>query len=184
MQVALFGGSFNPPHVAHILGAAYLLSVPAFDRVLVVPVYEHAFDKSLAPFDDRVEMCRLALSWLPGVEVSRVEERLARPSRTLNTVEHLLQAHPDWQLRLVVGADVLAEVDKWYRFEDVQRLAPVYALGRAGGEVPGPRPVLPDVSSTEVRRLLASADPDDARTLDALLPRAVHDYILRRGLYR
>jgi nicotinate-nucleotide adenylyltransferase len=184
MQVALFGGSFNPPHVAHVLAATYLRCVPGFERVLVIPVYEHAFDKALAPFDDRIEMCRLALSWIPGVEVSGIEERLGRPSRTLHTVQHLLGEHPDWKLRLVVGADVLAEVDKWYRFETVERLAPLYALGRVGAGPGTPRPVLPGVSSTEIRELLRSDAPEDAARVAFLLPRAVHAYIQERGLYR
>jgi nicotinate-nucleotide adenylyltransferase len=76
MQVAFYGGSFNPPHVAHVLAAAYLRSVGGFDRVLFVPVFSHAFDKQLADYEHRVRMCELAVGWLPGVEVSRVEERV------------------------------------------------------------------------------------------------------------
>lgn len=82
-RVAVFGGSFNPPHVGHVLGVVYALSTAPIDEVLVVPVYRHPFAKPLAPFADRLEMCRLALGWLPRVTISRVEEEAsaARASR-------------------------------------------------------------------------------------------------------
>src|SRR5688572_21772618 len=114
MDVAFYGGSFDPPHVAHVLAASYVLATGAFERVLVVPVPAHALDKRLAPFEDRVEMCELALGWLPGVEVSRIEQSLPLPSRTLYTLKALKSAHPDWSLRLVIGADVLLETQKWH----------------------------------------------------------------------
>jgi nicotinate-nucleotide adenylyltransferase len=69
MKVACYGGSFDPPHVAHVLLAAYVLTVEAFERVLVMPVFSHAFDKQLAPFEHRLRMCELAMGWLPRVEV-------------------------------------------------------------------------------------------------------------------
>jgi nicotinate-nucleotide adenylyltransferase len=182
VRVALFGGSFNPPHVAHVEAAKYLLGPGGFDRVLVIPVYEHAFDKDLAPFEDRVALCQLAFEGIAGVEISRIEERLEKPNRTLSTVRALRAMHPDWELRLVLGADVRQETDRWHRFDEVVRLAPVFPLGRVGFEGDeGPSPVLPEVSSTEVRELLASGT-EDAR-LSTLAPAAVIEYARRRGLY-
>ena len=93
-RVAVFGGSFNPPHVGHVLGVVYALSTAPIDEVLVVPVYQHPFAKDLAPFADRLAMCRLAFGWLPRVTVSTVEEELGGESRTLRTVEHLRADHP------------------------------------------------------------------------------------------
>ena len=75
--VAIFGGSFNPPHLAHVLAVTAVRSTEDVDEILVVPTYQHPFAKPLAPFDDRVELCRLAMEWIPGVSVSRVEEELA-----------------------------------------------------------------------------------------------------------
>ena len=128
--VAVFGGSFNPPHVAHVLAVAYVLSTSDAERVLVVPAHKHPFGKPLAPFDDRVRMAELALEPLPGASVSRIEETL--DGLTLHTLEALKKAHPEWSLRLVMGADILLEADKWFRFDDVKKLAPPIVLGRAG----------------------------------------------------
>jgi nicotinate-nucleotide adenylyltransferase len=173
MNVALFGGSFNPPHVAHVLACTLVLSVEDVQRVLVVPAFRHPFGKPLAPFDDRIAMCERAMAWIPGVEVSRVEEELGE-SRTLHTLEHLAQAHPQWRLRLMIGSDILAEAPRWLGFDTISKIAPPIVLARAAGE-------LPDVSSTAARTAIAKGAWDEvARTL----PRSVLEYVRERGLYQ
>jgi len=184
MQVGIFGGSFNPPHVAHVLAALYVLSCSGLDRVVVIPAYQHPFAKSLAPFEDRLEMCRRAFEPISRrVEISPVEEELGGESRTVRTLEHLQASHPDWRMRLIVGADIVHEMDRWLSPERVRELAPPIVLGRIGvpaatGYEDAPR-VLPEVSSTAIRAALAAGEP-----LDALVPRAVLAWIRERGLYR
>jgi nicotinate-nucleotide adenylyltransferase len=185
LRVAFFGGSFNPPHVAHVLAAVYALAVEPIDRVLVVPVYKHPFAKELAPYEDRLAMCRLGLGYLPGVEVSTVERELDGESRTLRTVEHLVATHPDWSLRLLVGADVLQDLPKWHRFDRIAEIAPPLVLGRRGFASDGAglgagAPLLPEISSTEVRAALAAGRIDDIRPD---VPSAVLGYIEQRSLY-
>jgi nicotinate-nucleotide adenylyltransferase len=183
VNVGLFGGSFNPPHVGHVLAATYALSVGVVDRVLVVPVFEHALGKRLAPFEHRMALCRLAFGWLPRVEVSDIEERLGAPSRTLHTILALEAEHTDWALRLLVGSDITGEIDKWHAFDEIQRRAPPLILPRAGAATTAR--LLPEVSSTEVRASLARWRPGDPTPpeLAALVPRAVLDYIIGQRLY-
>jgi nicotinate-nucleotide adenylyltransferase len=179
--VAVFGGSFNPPHVAHVLACAYVLSTQELDRLLVLPTYQHPFAKALAPFEDRVAMCEKAMGWMPRVEVSRVEAELGGESRTLRTLEHLRDLHPDWTMRLVMGADLIVESPKWYGFDAIKKLAPPLVLGRAGVSFEGaPAPVLPAISSTFVRERLAAKD---FAALAELVPRDVLAHIQARGLY-
>jgi nicotinate-nucleotide adenylyltransferase len=194
-RVAVFGGSFNPPHVGHVLACALILSVEEVDRVLVVPTYVHPFAKPLAPFEDRATMCELAMAWMPGVEVSRVEAELGGESRTLRTLETLARAHPDWKLRLIIGADILAEAPRWFGFDAITKLAPPIVLGRAGvaaiggahdsaiggahDSAVGPA-LLPEVSSTQVRAAVARGAWSD---LEKLVPRAVLAHVRTRGLY-
>ncbi|HMJ11374.1 MAG TPA: nicotinate-nicotinamide nucleotide adenylyltransferase, partial [Polyangiaceae bacterium] len=148
MNVGFFGGSFDPPHVAHVLAISYVLSVARFDRVLVVPVFDHALKVSHAPFAERFEMCRRALGWLPRLEISDIEQELGQPSFTLRTLQTLRERHPDWALRLVIGSDVLFETHKWHAFAEVSALAPPFVLGRVGAEHALARPgMLPDISS-------------------------------------
>ncbi len=186
MSVGFFGGSFDPPHVAHVLAVSYVLSVARFERVLVVPVFDHALKVSRASFAQRMQMCQIALGFLPGVQVSDIEQELGHPSYTLRTLETLRERHPTWALRLVIGSDVLFETHKWHAFAEVSALAPPFVLGRVGAEHPlGRAGILPDVSSSRVRELLGRrAQPDAAQELAAVVPSGVLDFIDAHGLYR
>ncbi|ACY16218.1 nicotinate (nicotinamide) nucleotide adenylyltransferase [Haliangium ochraceum] len=176
--VGLFGGSFNPPHVAHQMLMLYVLETCALDELWMMPTYRHAFAKELLAFEHRMRMCELASAALgQRVRVSRIEADLARPvSRTLETVLALRERHPDTQFRLIVGADVLKDSDKWYRWDDVVAHAPPITVGRSGHG--GSAVDLPAVSSTEIRERLA-----EGASIAGLVPRAVADYIAAQGLY-
>lgn len=179
--LAVFGGSFNPPHVGHVLAVTLVLSTSDVDRVVVVPTFRHPFAKALAPYGDRVKMCELAMGWLPRTEISRLEEELGGDSLTLRTLEHLRKTRPNDRLRLVMGADLLLESAKWFRFDEVQKIAPPLVIGRAGIDAPGaPPPLLPDISSTEVRERIGRGETSG---LERLVPRSVLDYVSARRLY-
>ena len=185
-SVAIYGGSFDPPHVSHVLAAVYALKVGGFDEVLVVPVFEHAFHKQLAPFEHRLRMCELAFAGIDGVRVSPIERELLTPSLTLRTLEALSGAHPDWSLRLLVGSDVLAETSKWHAFERISALAPPYVVARPGYPHPDPQALpLPDVSSTRIREAFSPSrrHENDAAFLISNLPARVLFYIAQNGLY-
>jgi nicotinate-nucleotide adenylyltransferase len=180
--VGVFGGSFNPPHLAHVLALAVVLARFDVARLLVVPAFKHPFAKALASYEDRVKMCELAMGWLPRVEISRVEEELGGESRTLRTIEHLRAQHPEWSLRFVMGADLVLESSKWFGFERIMELAPPIVLGRVGITYEGAPPaVLPAISSTEVREKIAAGRWEE---LEPLVPRAVLEHARQRGLYR
>lgn len=186
--IALFGGSFNPPHAAHQLVALYVLETQAVDELWFAPTYVHPLAKQLGSYAHRVAMCELAAAPLgPRVRVSRVEEELAqRPgfvaSRTLDLIEHL-RAGGD-RVRLVIGSDILHETDKWHRWDEVVRLAPPIVVGRTGHAPPPGVTVtgveMPAISSTEIRAALAAG----GEAAGGLLPREVLRYIARHGLYR
>lgn len=180
-QVALFGGSFDPPHTSHVSAAKHVLATREVDKVLVVPVGQHALGKELTPFQHRFAMCELAFAGISGVLLSRVESSLPVPSRTLNTLQALAVQHPTWSLRLMIGADVLKEAPLWHRFDEVCRVAPPLVLGREGVQEPlAPAPMLPKLSSSEVRQLLR-----EGRGADLLgrVPANVLQYIAAHGLY-
>jgi len=182
MRVALFGGSFNPPHVAHQLVALYVLETASVDELWFVPAYEHAFGKPLAAFDDRLAMCELAAAALgPRARVSDVERAIGGRSLTLRTVRRLVELHPEHTFSLVIGSDLSGEVAGWYGGDELARTIPFIVVGRPDGPAVGPAPAvtMPDVSSTAVRAALAAG-----KSVDGLVPRAVLDYIYRKGLYK
>lgn len=180
-RVAIYGGSFNPPHVGHVLNAVWALSIGAVDEVLVVPCFVHPFAKELAPFADRFAMCAAAMRVVPNATVSRVEEELGGESRTLRTLEHLAGLHPDWSMRLLIGADILADTPKWHGFDRVVAIAPLLVVGRAGVHADVPPPELPEVSSTGVRDAIARGAFSE---IERVVPAAVRHYVEARGLYQ
>jgi nicotinate-nucleotide adenylyltransferase len=179
MRVAFFGGSFNPPHVAHQLVALYVLETAAVDELWLVPCFQHPFDKALAPYPHRLRMCELAAVALgPRVRVSDIEGRLGGDSRTLVTLNALRAEFPQHEFSLVVGADIEPELPSWYGAEELLRTFPRIVVGR-GGFAGGEGLAMPELSSTEVRAPLASGD-----TVGALLPSSVESYIRDHRLYR
>lgn len=180
-ELGIFGGSFDPPHVGHVLLVAYVLSATDVDAVYVVPAWQHPFDKPThASFEQRVHMCELAMGAIRGAEVSRVEEELGGKSRTVHTLEELTRRYPDTRLRLLLGSDLVAQTPSWHRWERIAELAPPLVVGRAGYSADDAFPVeMPEVSSTEIRARLARA-----RRTAGLVPRTVEDYIEAHGLYR
>jgi nicotinate-nucleotide adenylyltransferase len=180
MRVALFGGSFNPPHVAHQMVGLYVLETAPVDELWFVPCFQHAFGKPLAPFDDRFRMCQLAVEALGArARVSGVERAIGQPSRTLVTVQALRAQHPEHAFSLVIGADLVDEVDSWYGAAELRRAVPFIVVGRAGARAAAGAVVMPAVSSTEIRRAMG-----EGKSVEGLVPRTVLDYIYERRLYQ
>ncbi len=185
---AIFGGSFNPPHVGHQLVCTYVLATarPAIDVIWMVPTFHHPFGKVLASYDDRVAMCERAAAIFGGrVEVSRIEEELGGESYTLQTVKALHVRHPGDQVAVIIGADLLAEREQWHGWPELRTLTEFIVVGRSGsapdhsGAAPVPELELPSVSSTDVRQRLGQH-----RSVDGLVPNNVAEYISGHGLYR
>jgi len=187
-RVALFGGSFNPPHAAHQLVALYVLETQPIDELWFVPTYAHPFGKPLADYDHRIAMCELAAAALGRrASASRAEADLAaRPgfvtSHTLDLVEHVIaQGHAP---RLVIGSDILGEAASWHRWDDLVARAPLIVVGRGGHALPQgsiATPVtMPELSATHIRDLLARGASD----VSGLVPREVLRYIAQHHLYQ
>lgn len=182
-RVALFGGSFDPPHIGHALVATYVLGLHPVDRVLVVPADAHPFSKPLSPFADRLHMCRLAMAHLRDVEVCDIAGQLAGEGHTLPLLHALRGRYPDAAFRLVMGWDLLPETPRWHRFDEVARLAPPLVVPRGGHSPPiaddgQPLPALPEVSSTVVRQRLR-----DGLSVDRMVQADVAAYARAQDLY-
>lgn len=179
-RVGLLGGSFDPPHIAHQLICLWALSSERVDEVWLMPCDVHAFRKKLVPFADRRRMCELAVSPLDParVQVCSIETEIDSGGKTLVTLEALIARHPACSFSLLVGADVLEQRDSWYRFDAIERLVEVIAIGRPGYPRPPGGVELSPISSTQVRERIA-----DGQDVSALVPAAVLRYIEEHRLY-
>jgi nicotinate-nucleotide adenylyltransferase len=184
---ALFGGSFDPVHVGHLI-VAEAAGEALGARVRFLPAREHPFKRAahVATPEQRAEMLELAVAGNPRLAVDRIELSLPTPSYTVRTLEALAAREPGNRFTLLLGADAASELGAWREVTALQRLADLAVLVRPGSAVPehpwiGRVIAVPaiDVSATLVREHLRQG-----RSIRYLVPDSVGDYIATRGLYR
>jgi nicotinate-nucleotide adenylyltransferase len=188
MRLAIFGGTFDPIHNAHLTIARTAADHFRLDRVLFVPAARppHKSGFTYAPYEDRVRMAELACACDPRFVVSRLEEATER-SYSIETIEKLnSQLAAGDELFFIIGADAFAEIRTWHRWRDVAAAVRFLVVSRPGHVYEAPAEVRADrldtvhlpVSSSDIRKELA------AGLRPAEVPGQVLDYIARNGLYR
>jgi nicotinate-nucleotide adenylyltransferase len=195
-RIGLLGGTFNPPHVGHLVCADQAIAQLDLDRVLLVPVHEppHKGVEADPGVEHRVELCGRAVAGDERLTVSRVDADVPGPSFTVDTLRRLHDRCPGDQLTFIVGGDMALSLPTWREPEAILELAELGVAERESvrrtdiaerlSGFPAERvrffdmPRL-DVSSSLIRRLVAADRP-----IRYLVPDAVADYIHETGLYR
>ncbi len=196
-RVGLLGGTFNPPHLAHLVCASEAADQLELDRVLLVPVYQppHKEAESDPGVEHRVELCRRAVAGDPRLDVSRIEVDVPRRSYTVDTLRRLHESSPQDELTFIMGGDMAHSLPTWHEPEAVLSLAGLGVAEREGvrrdditerlAGLPGAERIrffdMPrlDISSSMIRRRVAAG-----RSIRYLVPDPVADYIATAGLYR
>jgi nicotinate-nucleotide adenylyltransferase len=189
-RIGVFGGTFDPIHIAHVVSAVEARRALSLDRVVLVPAGDPWQKRGsvTAPAPDRLAMVEAAVEGIAGLEVSAIEVSHDGPSYTYRTLEAM--AGPGRELFLIVGADVAASMHTWVGADRLPALATLVVVDRAGE---GParhslsagwaceRVAIPrlDVSSTDLRARATRGWP-----LDGLVPPGAVRVITERGLYR
>jgi nicotinate-nucleotide adenylyltransferase len=183
-RICLFGGSFNPPHVCHVLASTWALAALPIDELWWVPTWQHAFGKQLESFEHRFELVRRAIEPFGNrMQVTDVEAELGGESRTIRTVRELSRQHPHHRFSLLVGEDLVDQMPRWQQWGELSQLVDVFVIGRWGTRSPGIDSgfALPSLSSTAIRDAIRRADH---AWLATRVPAAVLDYIHAEQLYR
>ena len=187
-RIGVFGGTFDPPHHAHVALARAALAELALDELRWIPAgapWQKA--RAITAAAHREAMVRLAIEGEPRFVLDRIELERAGPSYTLDTVRAL---RPLGELFLVIGADQYAGLHTWRGWQELLGLVTLAVANRPG---PHPRPdpqvlrfphravPLPmlDISATEIRARVARGEP-----IDRMVPPSVARYIDQHGLYR
>jgi nicotinate-nucleotide adenylyltransferase len=197
MRLGILGGTFNPPHLAHLICAQEAYRELGLDRVLLVPASippHKPVEREPGP-GHRLQMCRLAIGDDERFDVSDIELQREGPSYTADTLGLLSSNVPTDELVLILGGDIAAGLPEWHQPERVLELATVAIAKRRGtprGKVERALRTLRGgerarffqmprigISSTMVRRRVAAGLP-----IRYLVPDQVLDYIEREGLYR
>ncbi|HZT65694.1 MAG TPA: nicotinate-nucleotide adenylyltransferase [Acidimicrobiales bacterium] len=188
-RVGVFGGTFDPVHVGHLVAAVNARHALALDRVLMVVAnapWQKA-DRTVSPAPDRLAMVAAAVEGIPGLEACSLEIERGGPSYTADTLQALREQEPGSELFLMVGADLADELHTWERIDAVRKEATLVVVNRPGWTPPSTLvgwrmqaveiPAL-SISSTDLRARAA-----DGRPLDFLIPAPVVRVIRDRGLY-
>ncbi len=192
MDIGLFGGSFNPPHVAHQVVAEVVRDQYGLDEVWWIPndTPPHKSEEDLASADERLAMTRLAIDGNPAFRVHDVEIQRTGVSYTVDTVRELQTAHPDTQFALIIGSDSLDQFASWHKPDEIAERVPLIVYKRPGAlkTVAEPRfanhvhyaaaPVM-ELSGTEIR-----ARCQKGRSIRHLVPDSVRTFIEEHQLYR
>ena len=192
MRIGVFGGTFDPPHVGHLLLASDAREALRLDNLIFVPAATQPFKVHALPVAsprDRLEMVRLAVADDANYTVDDTEIGRKGLSYTVDSLEHLSKKTPGAKLFLLLGEDALALFDQWRNPERIRELATLAVMRRSG---PAGLPVAPlaagviavsarcvDVSSTEIRDRLRAG-----KSIKGFVPESVEQFIEARGLYR
>jgi nicotinate-nucleotide adenylyltransferase len=195
VRVGLLGGTFNPPHIGHLVCAQEAIAQLGLERVLLVPVHEppHKGVESDPGVEHRVELCRRAVAGEERMDVSRVDADVPGPSFTVDTLRRLHADRPGDELTFIVGGDMALSLPSWREPEAILELAELGVAEREGvrrADIAERLAGLPDrvrffdmprldISSSLIRRLVGAGRP-----IRYLVPDAVAAYIGEAGLYR
>ena len=202
VKIGLLGGSFNPIHLGHLVLAEEARTRLGLERVVFAPclVPPHKIGKTLAPPEDRLRMVQLAIADNPAFEATDVELRRQPPSYSIDTVAELRAASDNtWDIHFLIGADTLPELPAWHRIGELADLCNFVAFSRPGDSlecldtldgalsdeqiagIAARRIEMPliGISSTEIRRRVR-----EGLSIRYLVPEAVRQHILDKGLYR
>jgi nicotinate-nucleotide adenylyltransferase len=193
VRLAIFGGSFDPPHIGHLLAASDAYEQLVLDRIVLVPASTQPLKAGMAgaTATQRLEMTRLLVDADERFEVSSVEVERGGLSFTVDTLMHFATRYPTAERFLLLGADGLGSFGQWREPERILELASLVLLERQS-EAPHPVPAplrdrgvrrlrtrRIDVSSTEIRERVRAG-----KSIRGFVPEAVAAYIAGGGLYR
>lgn len=191
MDVGLFGGSFNPPHIAHLIVAEIARDQFEFEEVWWIPnaTPPHKSDDELAAVEHRLAMTKRAVRENPSFRLCDIEVQRAGVSYTVETLRVLNEEHPDTDFGLIIGSDSLDHFAEWHRPDEIAERASLVVYKRPGviEQAAEPRfanhvhfvsaPVM-EVSGTEIRSRCRAG-----RSIRYLVPDSVRAYIEEHGLY-
>ncbi|MXW82241.1 MAG: nicotinate (nicotinamide) nucleotide adenylyltransferase [Rhodothermaceae bacterium] len=193
MNVGIFGGSFDPPHCAHLRIAEFARSNFGLELILWVPAYDppHKSQKQLSQYQDRLGMVRAAIADYGHYRVSDIESTIERPTYTIRMLDALRERYPDADFYLILGSDSLKQFHTWMRPDVIARRVQILVYPRAGylvGETDLPEYLRGRVQFMEAPEIAISAEHIRSRfsggqPVRHLVSDDVHSYIAKHRLY-
>jgi nicotinate-nucleotide adenylyltransferase len=188
VRIGVFGGSFDPVHIGHLIVAEAAADIIGLRRVLFMPARQQPFKAGhhAAHTAHRAAMLRMAVEGNPRFELDLRELERAAPSYTIDSLRGLRNEHAEDQLCFIVGADTVRDLPAWRDADELVQLAEFIALTRPGAEV-RPDDIVSRVVEVPAVGISATQVRDTVRrghSIRYLVPPGVAKYIVRNGLYR
>ncbi len=191
-RIGILGGTFNPPHIAHLIAAETVRVHLRLDKILFVPAATppHKLNAEIIPAEQRLQMVKLATKNNPLFEVSEVDLKRSGPSFTVDTLTELKRRFPVENFYFLLGIDLLIEFETWKNPHKIIEECTLVAMNRPGFDLEKVDKDLlrkveivsvpsVDVSSTSIRRLVESG-----KSIRYLVPDEVEKYIRENSIYR
>jgi nicotinate-nucleotide adenylyltransferase len=183
-KIAIYGGTFDPVHHAHLILARQAIETLRLDKVILVPAAISPLKKSapVATGEVRLAMLRAAINGEPEFEVNQCELLRPPPSFTIDTVEEIRRGECDAAIFCLIGEDNIEHLPRWHRFAELEKMVRFVVLDRSGKQPSHPYQVIHrriDISATEIRRRVAENE-----SIRYLVPDAVEEIIQHEKLYR
>lgn len=187
MKIGIFGGTFNPIHIGHLILAEEAREKLELKKVIFVPTYlpPHKENKDIAPADKRLKMLKLAIKGNRNFIASDLEIKRDGPSYTIDSLKEFKQIYPNDELYFIIGSDLLTYLDEWKDLKDILSLVKFIAATRPGyalDKIPAFISTLPiravDVSGFEIRQRIRGG-----QSFRYLVPDAVYSFITKNRLY-
>jgi nicotinate-nucleotide adenylyltransferase len=191
-RIGIFGGTFDPPHIGHLIIAEHARVQFKLDRVVFIPAYRppHKAGRASTAPQHRLNMVRQAIRGNPWFKVSDIELKRKGVSYTIDTVRAVHRRYPDASIFLILGSDNLSEFHTWKSYDELLALTRLLVYPRGHGRLRRPsrlrrarisfvRGMLLDISSSAIRQLIRSR-----HSIRYLVPADVERYIISRKLYR
>ncbi len=172
-RIAIFGGSFDPPHRGHIAICNYLFNQNHVDEIIIIPCYLHPFGKKLISFEHRFKMCQLGFGkLLLPIIISDIEKQLGNTSHTVRTLRHLKKQYTSHRLFLIRGLDVRHEEEQWQDMDQIKSMVDIIDIHR------GENSTIPNISSSQIRENIHAQ-----KSFAPSVEKEVAVYITLKGLY-
>ncbi|KRO04381.1 nicotinic acid mononucleotide adenylyltransferase [Levilactobacillus paucivorans] len=186
-RIGILGGTFNPPHLGHLVIADQVATQLGLDKVLFMPDAEppHVDRKIAIPAADRVAMVKAAIKDNPRFALELTEVERGGKSYSYDTMLQLTRAHPENQYYFIIGGDMVAYLPKWYRINDLLKLVQFVGVCRQGFTHESPYPVLwVDVPQIGISSTMVRDQVRRGQSVRYLVPTMVDLYIKEHLLYR
>ena len=190
MRICLFGGTFDPPHIGHLLIAQTVFEEENFDKIFFIPAYNPPHKGNITPIKNRLEMLKIAIEGNPNFEISDLEIKRKGISYTIDTVRYLIEKYKDASLHMIIGSDLINDIKSWKDWDQIAKRVKIICFKRVGYEnisvdgidVSFLATIKLNVSSSCIKKTIFLNKSNNFEDFSDMISKNIYDYIYSHKL--